>query len=328
MDIRTLLCSACLLLASATFAAIPESLPGEPPAGTEIVFPVDGAIMVWVPAGEFIMGMDRDEADQAVKALGYKGWEDVWAWEWFPQRHVYIEGFFIDKYEATRAQWEQFAAATNFTSTLAAAKGPKETRPGEFALYPVSSVLWAEAQQYVNWAGKRLPYEAEWEKAARGTDGRLYPWGNALPTTDLGVFVDLKTKKHTIFEMVGSHPAGDSPYGCSDMAGNVYEWTCEWMEPYPNNPEYRRMLSYTGHTNGVLRGGSFYHGTHAYLCAKRFGFRPNETYYHVGFRAVWTPPPGYFTSADFAAAKAQVVVRKDELARLRVNGNPKAPLYF
>lgn len=320
-----LLACACLL------AAVAQAGPGDdaaPAAGTEIVHPVDNAIMVWAPRGEFTMGMDQDEADAAVKALGYKGWEEVWAWEWFPRRKVYVPGFFIDKYEVTRRRWERFVAATDFKSIDQRAKSPAEKRPGEFALYPIARVRWDEAQKCANWAGKQLPSEAQWEKAARGADGRLYPWGNEPPTEERGVFVDLKTRKHTMFRMVGSKPAGASPYGCMDMAGNVYEWTREWLEPYPNNPERKRMLSYTGHKNACLRGGSFYHGTHAYIAAKRFGFKPDETYYHVGFRTVWEPPAGYFDSKAFEDARSRVKARKQEIEGLRSAGNPRPPANF
>ena len=112
------------------------------------------------------------------------------------------------------------------------------------------------------------------------------------------------------------------------MAGNVYEWTSQWHEPYPNAPERQRMLSYMGHQNGCLRGGSFYHARHAYVCAKRFGFRPEETYYHVGFRTVWEPPTDYFSTAAFAEAKAAVAAREAEIAALRAKGLQKPPASF
>ena len=104
--------------------------------------------------------------------------------------------------------------------------------------------------------------------------------------------------------------------GCLDMAGNVYEWTSEWHEPYPNCPEAERLAAYMGHENGCLRGGSFYHARHAYVCAKRFGFRPDETYYHVGFRTVWRPPAGYFESPEYRAPRAAVADRKNEISAL------------
>lgn len=318
-----------LAVAAARAARLPAPYAREPKPGTEIVSPVDGALMVWVPSGEFIMGMDKDRADRTIKALGYKGgWEQAWAWEWAPEHRVYVAGFFIDRYEVTRRLWEAFVAATGHKSAGPARKGPVENIPGEFGLYPVAQVTWADAQAYANWAGKGLPYEAQWEKAARGSDGRTFPWGEELPTEERGSFVNLANDAPTMFSMVGSHPKGDSPYGCSDMAGNVYEWTCEFEEPYPNNPYAARMQSYAGHTNGCLRGGSFYHGKIAYISAKRFGFEPQQTYYHVGFRTVWTPPASYFTTPAFREAQQRVTAAKAELARLRATGNPAPPKYW
>jgi hypothetical protein len=99
------------------------------------------------------------------------------------------------------------------------------------------------------------------------------------------------------------------------MLGNQYEWTCETNNPYPGNPLAERMKDYGG-TMIVLRGGSWYHGWVGYYAAKRFGFRPDETYYHVGFRTVWEPPQGYFESADFRNAKAAVRHRAAEIAAM------------
>jgi len=311
-----------VLLGALLRAEGPLPYPNEPAAGTEIVYPFDNTIMVWVPSGYFIMGMDRQDADKICKAFGAKDWEDAWAWEWFPQRKVFVPGFFIDKYEVTRDAWERYAAATGAKPMKGIAKGPKEDTPGDFGLYPATSVFWAEAAQYANWAGKALPYDAQWEKAARGTDGRVFPWGNAMPTPELGVFVDMVKKQTTMIQPVGSHPKGASPYGCLDMAGNVMEWTCEWMEPYQNNPEYTRMLSYAGHNYGSLRGGSFYSGPYGYICAKRFGFERDESYYHVGFRCAWTPPDDYFTNPAFNEAKAKVPARQAELGILRARCKP------
>lgn len=302
-----------------------------PSAGTMIVHPADGALMVYVPAGEFIMGMDRQEADALAKSMGYANYEKIAAYEWFPRRAEHTQGYFIDVHEVTNERWARFVSDTSHENAWRAAKQPALTaddHENAYALYPVVRVLWGEAQQYANWAGKALPTEKEWEKAARGTDGRVFPWGNEPLSHDLGVLVQLENDKPTHYQMVGSKPAGASPYGCMDMAGNVYEWTSQWHEPYMNNPEAHRMTSYMGHKAGCLRGGSFYHAKHAFISAKRFGLDPTQTYYHIGFRTVWQPPADYFSSDDYVKAKAAVESRQQELEALRTQGRTEPPSRF
>ncbi|MCE9590526.1 MAG: formylglycine-generating enzyme family protein [Planctomycetes bacterium] len=302
----------------------PEPMPDEPALGTTIVHPGDGSLMVYVPSGYFIMGMDKEEVEKYGKAFNFEDYHKFAGQEWFPRRSVFVAGFFVDKYELTNELWDKYTAATKYVAKRP--KGPGGEIMAKLRMYPVSPITWAEAAQYSNWAGKRLPTEAQWEKAARGTDGRWFPWGNELPTKEHGVFPGDKGN-HTISQMVGSRPKGVSPCGAMDMAGNLYEWTSEFMEPYPNNPEAASMLSYTGHANGCLRGGSFYHATWAVNCAKRFGFQPEETYFHVGFRAVWEPPAGYFTSEAFKKAKEAVAAREKELEALRKNDVPESPYW-
>lgn len=304
---------------SGTAMADNSSSDAEPPPGTEIVHPADQAIMVWVPSGSFTMGMDADDAKALAKTLGFKDYHAIAAEEWFPKHEVYVDGFFIDKFETSYELWNRYTNAAHYHPRIA--KGPREASNGLLDLYPVTSVTWAEAQQYANWNGKQLPTESQWEKAARGTDGRRYPWGNEAPTPDRGNFPGASTGTWT--RMVGTFPAGASPYGCMDMSGNVYEWTADWLEPYPNNPEFKRMVGYCGHQNGVLRGGSFYHAMHALGCAKRFGLHPEETYYHIGFRTVWIPPPGYFKSNAYRRDTNAVPVRLRVLDELR----KKSPAY-
>lgn len=281
--------------------------------------------MVYVPAGRFLMGIDKLEAIKLAASLGEQDYHKFAMEEWFPQRQVHLDGYFIDKFETTHELWNKYVAATGYKAKLP--KGPPEVSAGKMDAYPVAQVTWTEAQQYANWARKRLPTEAQWEKAARGTDGRWYPWGNRPPTKDRGVFPKDQGEITTAVA-VGSRPAGASPYGCLDMSGNVYEWTSEWMEPYPNNPEHERVLSIAGHKFGVVRGGSFYHAMHALSCPKRMGFEPQETYYHVGFRTVWEPPAGYFASVEFKTARNAVAARKAELERRRAAGLREAPRHW
>lgn len=266
----------------------------QPPAGFTIIHPKDGAEMVWVPGGTFRMGIDRDTAIQQAAQLGYKDYHEIAAQESFPEHLVYVSGFYMDKSEVTIERWKKFVDAnpgwkqTGALGNLQPTWTGPELKP-EQAKLPIAQVTWQSAQQYANWAGKQLPTEAMWEKAARGTDGRWYPWGNEKPDPTKHGVLSLGAPL-TGPQPVGSFPAGASPYGCLDMAGNVYEWTSEWMEPYPNSPEPDGSW---GHRYVVVRGGSFYHTRHTYRTAKRMGFEYNETYYHVGLRTAWYPPDGF-----------------------------------
>ncbi len=284
----------------------------KPALGTEIVHPVDRAVMVYVPAGEFIMGLDRPAADAIARQLGYDNYETPWMWEAFPERRVYLRGFFIDKYEVTVERWLRFMRA-NPEFSLRKDEISQHFEDPRQHVFPVGSIHWNEAQQYANWAGKQLPSDLQWEKAARGEDGRFFPWGNDFDPAK-GHFAPCSRTR--VYTRVGRYPGGASPCGAMDMVGNQYEFTREWLEPYPNNPEAERMLSYTGQQNVGLRGGSWYHGRAGLYASKRFGFPQWETHYHVGFRTVWEPPAGYFESAAFQRDQAKVTQRIAELDAL------------
>ena len=153
--------------------------------------------MITIPAGEFVMGGNDPNA--------------------LPQQRVTLPAFAVDKYEVTNAQYKQFVDQANHTA-------PWGSYPAERADYAVTNVSWEDAQAYCQWAGKRLPSEAEWEKAARGADGRVYPWGNDWHN---GL---ANTKEAGVGRVtpVGSYPDGASVYGVQDMAGNVWEWVEDW----------------------------------------------------------------------------------------------------
>ncbi len=153
--------------------------------------------MITIPAGEFTMGGSSNGAK--------------------PPHQVTLPDYQIDKYEVTMGQYNDFVAETGHAA-------PWGTYSQEMANLPVTNVSWDDARAYCEWAGKRLPTEAEWEKAARGTDGRVYPWGDTWQD-------DLANTKETntgSAKNVGSYPQGASPYGVEDMAGNVWEWTADW----------------------------------------------------------------------------------------------------
>lgn len=192
-----------------------------------------------------------------------------------PRRKVYIDGFYIDKYEVTNTQYKRFIDATNH-------RPPPHWKNGVFPLgtdnYPVTNVSYYDAQLYAKWAGKRLPTEIEWEKAARGTDGRRFPWGEIWQdnSANVSAWLGLGWLKN-----VGSYPDGKSPYGCMDMAGNANEITDSFFQPYPGciykNDKF-------GKTYIIVRGGSFKTSKALAATYIRDIIKPDEVRYDVGFR--------------------------------------------
>lgn len=186
--------------------------------------PSDGSLMVWIPPGEFTMGLPENDllAEDHEK----------------PLRTVFLSGYWIDVYPVTNARFAGFIADGGYERRECwhaqgwewrVASGIRQ--PGQWRLpgwdgpdQPVAGVSWYEADAYARWSGRRLPTDAEWEKAARGTDGRRYPWGDPWPSGDLANF-DSAAGRTT---PVGLYTEGVSPYGLHDMAGNVNNWVCDW----------------------------------------------------------------------------------------------------
>jgi iron(II)-dependent oxidoreductase len=220
--------------------------------------------MVLVPAGAFQMGTNAAEGLIAEDAL--------------PQHSVTLPAFFIDKTEVTNAAYRKYCDATGYPT-------PPNWNNGRFPdgeeNFPVTHVNWHEATAYAAWAGKRLPTEAEWEKAARGEDGRLYPWG---PTWNQSNVVTNQNKPSA----VGSHPSGASPYGALDMAGNVFEWTSDWYNAYLGStfktPSYGTIYK-------VVRGGGFDGNNSLSKTTYRCLMRPTSRIEWVGFRCVVSGTP-------------------------------------
>jgi len=251
--------------------------PRNPQAGDVWVSPKDGAEMVFVPAGEFIMG----STDADIVAL-VKEHPHLKA-EWFsfaneqPQVRAHLPGYWIDKYEVTVARYREFCKETG-------TKMPAAPSWGWHDDHPMVNVTWHDAAAHVKWAGKRLPTEAEWEKAARGTDGRKYPWGNNWEASRCANSL-ASTKP------VGSYPSGASPYGCLDMAGNVLEWCADWhdKDAYTRYAKADLKPPASG-TFLVLRGGSWYNGNpSSFRCATRLYYRPVSRFFSSGFRCVRGP---------------------------------------
>lgn len=161
-----------------------------------------------------------------------------------------------------------------------------EVKQSEYDDLPVSGVTWEEARDYCHWRGKRLPSEQEWEKAARGTDGRQYPWGNEW-NDDFLNNGDVNEEGVSVLP-VGSYTEGRSPYGVYDMAGNVMEWTQTWYKKYPGSEYHSENF---GDKFKVVRGGSWggvghYNISHFYRAAGRFYFPPDSAFDDIGFRCV------------------------------------------
>ena len=268
---------------------------------------------VTVPAGEFLMGSDRKT--------------DKWANDdELPQHSLYLPKYQIARVPVTVAQFAAFVQATGYRTTAEIAGSatvweemimvhldlegadwsyPRGRRSSveQIQAHPVTCVSWYDAQQFCRWAGVRLPTGAEWEKAARGTDGRIYPWGDHPPTTDLvdadevDAAVDYDENEEYTNDGRGTtpvdcHPEGASPYGLLDMAGNVWEWTSSKLGDYPYHPSDGRE-SLSGRELRTMRGGSWNNSSLDYgldfgvRCAVRLANHPDCCIDDLGFRVVF-----------------------------------------
>jgi formylglycine-generating enzyme required for sulfatase activity len=199
--------------------------------------------MVYVPAGTFIFGSNVGDADET------------------PQQIAETESFFIDQYEVSNAEFKTFDPTYTYKSGYD---------------HHAATVTWQQADAFARSLGKRLPTEKEWEKAARGTDGRLYPWGNTYDHT----FVAWDETYAR-----GSAPAKPaSPYGCYDMAGGAWEWTSDWYQPYQGNDI---PSEYYGERYKVMRGGASFNDYAMMRTTHRYYLPTNTTgNYYTGFRCV------------------------------------------
>jgi len=230
----------------------------------------DGAPTVLVPAGEFEMGSGEHEGEADER----------------PRHRVHLDAYYMDQYQMTVSRYVKFIEATK-------REPPKfwnEVRLPEGGDLPVVGVDWLDAEAYCQWAGRRLPTEAEWEKAARGADGRKYPWGNEEPTSRHANF-GKQEKDELPLTPVGRYEAGKSPYGIYDMAGNVWEWTADWYdENYYRQSAPRNPQGPSQGLSKATRGGAWDRHQFNLRAANRSGMTPTNRLKSLGFRCAQDGP--------------------------------------
>jgi len=273
----------------------PTEIPPTPTQENFKISEVDQMPMIFIPAGEFIMGTDDIEAQRILEGNG-RQYPEV------PTHKVTVGGFWVDKFEVTTGQYlkcvETGACEAAAQNNKIFAGAEYYTSP-DYANFPVINVTWYKAREYCEWAGRRLPSEAEWEKAARGTDGRKYTWGNEAVSSDVANLCDKNcTARYPNPKFndgfpetapVGSFPKGASPYGVMDMAGNVWEWTSSIPSPYPyvatDGREAQQDVEYGSKwPERVWRGGTWTNGYSWLRASLRYRSVANYWNNNLGFR--------------------------------------------
>ena len=277
-----------LTLNHPTLTPSPESSPTLTPTlepGSTQISPMDNMVLVYIPAGEFMMG--STSLDEGAD-------EDE-----FPQHRVYLDDFWIDQTVITNALYSVFLNemgnqfegnatwldTTDEDALIFLKDGFWQPQP-EFHDYPAVEITWYGARAYCDWAGRRLPTEAEWEKAARMDGNRVYPWGDEIDC-ERAVYANCKTG----LQPVGSKPAGASPYGVLGLSGNVWEWVADWYAA--DYYFYTISDNPVGPEDGiarVLRGGSWEYDWKHLRAANRRNNGPATSMHDYGFRCVTDYP--------------------------------------
>jgi formylglycine-generating enzyme required for sulfatase activity len=260
--------------ATATATSTPTITPTpDKPIGTKTKSEMDGMTLMYIPAGKFSMGTQTDG--------------DWIGPDEFPLHDVYLDAFWMDQTEITNGEYQKCITAGECTAPHST---ESETRKSyfdnaEFADYPVIQVDWEQAAAYCRWAGRRLPTEAEWEKAAHGDTGRIYPWeGNEVGPYFANFDMD-DNWPNADTSQVGSIPAGASPYQVMDMAGNVYEWVADWYDAayYSQSPVENPNGPADG-SSRVIRGGAWSSDALFIRAASRLPYYPDGFSNDIGFR--------------------------------------------
>ncbi len=224
----------------------------------------DGMVMVYVPAGPFTMGSDNGPSDQT------------------PVHTVTLDAYWIDLTEVTNAEYAQCVLVEQCKQPTSNLSNTRTNYYGnsEYDNFPVINVYWGQAKAYCEWAGAQLPTEAQWEKAARGPNGRTYPWGSDINTSYANYDRNLGDASK-----VANYESGKSPYGTYDMAGNVWEWVADWYDVkyYQNSPKLNPKGPEIG-TQKVLRGGSWDSSNISVQSANRNKYNVSNAHDNVGFR--------------------------------------------
>jgi formylglycine-generating enzyme required for sulfatase activity len=267
--------------------------------GSTMISEKDGMVLIYVPAGEFTMGNENDSDDEK------------------PVHRVTLDAFWIDQTEVTNAMYAKCVDAHQCDAPWNTSSYTRSEYFGnpEFDDYPVIYVSWNDAKAYCEWAGRRLPTEAEWEKAARGESAFIYPWGNDFDGSlvnfcDKNCSFDWADKNsddgYADTAPIGSYPNGASPYGALDMAGNVWEWVGSLYQPYPYDAgDGRENLNSTDAR--ALRGGSWNYIDYEVRSARRSWGGPTNSDVNIGFRCVFSETEPV-QSAPLAQATTEIPV--------------------
>ena len=258
--------------------------------------PTDNATYRYIEPGTFVMGNSRGQVERATLwcNIYFGNCESEWFMDEQPIHQTFTDAFWMMETEVTNAQYQLCVEE-------GACSIPRNDywELSDFADYPVTNINWFQAVDYATWVGGRLPTEAEWERAARGYDQRIYPWGDQWDASYVN-YCDYNCEHRwndpansDLFgevAPVGSYPKGRSPYGLLDMAGNVWEWTADWYEEsYYRRSPTRNPTGPSEGENRALRGGSYQHGRWMARATARYAQNPNSEFGFIGFRVVVDP---------------------------------------